>query len=342
MNPLIKRKLKLLFLFACFSIPAGMLYQRLNDGFIDHNAFIVGIVIGLAFGIPELFLLSKLNQRLKALPIPIIILAKTSVYTIIIFFVTNFIGLLAGFYAGKTWDMFFASLYSIKQLYMIIYSLILFGIMLFFLQISRLLGEGVMFKILLGKYNKPVEEDRIFMFLDIKSSTTLAERIGHENFYSFLNSFFHEITDPVLITKADIYQYVGDEVVFTWKLNDGIFNANCVKLFFLIKNNIKNNEDYYLNTYGVLPEFKAAIHSGKVITGQIGDIKREIVYNGDVLNTTSRLQDLCNNYNEELLISRTLLTKLKLPDNIAQEYLGNIKLRGKEREINIYALNQNS
>jgi len=342
MNPLLKRKFKLLFLFCIFSIPAGMLYQRLNNGFIDHNAFIVGFVMGLGFGLLELFMLTKLNRRLKTYPITIIILSKTIVYTIIIFFISNLLGFFHGIFVGKTVDEYFKFLYNIKQLYFIIYSLIIFGIITFFLQISRLLGEGVLFKILLGKYNSPVEEDRIFMFLDIKSSTTLAEKMGHEKFYSLLNSFFHEITDPMLITKAEIYQYVGDEVVFTWKTEDGLRDANCVQLFFLIKNKIKENKDYYLNRYGVVPEFNAGIHFGKVIVGQIGDIKREIVYNGDVLNTTSRLQDLCNKYNQDLLISRLLLSKLQLPENVEQEYLGKVKLRGKEQELNIYGVLQKS
>ena len=178
------------------------------------------------------------------------------------------------------------------------------------------------------------------MFLDVKSSTTIAEKMGHEKFYSLLNSFFHEITDPVLITKAEIYQYVGDEVVFTWKTQDGLRDANCVQLFFLIKNKIKKNQEYYLNKYGVIPEFKAGVHFGNVIVGQIGDIKREIVYNGDVLNTTSRLQELCNEYNKEFIISRSLLSKLKLPEKIDQEYLGKVKLRGKEQDIHIYGLAQ--
>ncbi len=53
------------------------------------------------------------------------------------------------------------------------------------------------------------------MFLDIKSSTTIAEQLGLENYYSLLNYFFHEISELVRSTKAEIYQYIGDEVVLT-------------------------------------------------------------------------------------------------------------------------------
>ncbi len=338
MNPLLKRKFKLLSLFCLFSMPAGMLYQQLNEGFIDHNAFVVGFFMGIGFGVLELFMVSKLNRRIKTFSIPVIILTKATIYSLIIFLLSNILAIWGGLFEGKIWDDFYPYLYSIKQLYFIIYSLIIFCIILFFLQISRLLGEGVLFKILFGKYNKPIEEDRIFMFLDIKSSTTLAENMGHEKFYSLLNSFFHEITDPVLMTKSEIYQYVGDEVVFTWKTEQGLQDINCLRLFFLIKERIEENRGNYLSEYGVVPQFKAGVHFGKVIVGQIGDLKREIVYNGDVLNTTSRIQDLCNKYNQELLISRRLLSQLKLTTEYDQEYLGQVKLRGREKDIHLYSV----
>ena len=170
----------------------------------------------------------------------------------------------------------------------------------------------------------------------------LAERAGHETFYSLLNSLFHEITEPVLLTRAEIYQYVGDEVVLTWKTKDGTRDNNCLRAFFLIKERIQDNGEEYLSAYGVVPQFKAGLHFGKVVTGQIGDLKREIVYNGDVLNTTARIQELCNEYDRDLLISGGLLDQLELPGHLQQEHLGKVKLRGKEEEVHIYGIQERS
>jgi adenylate cyclase len=318
---------------------AGMLFQQLKEGFIDHNAFIVGLVMGLGFGVLELFLMTKLNKKIKDFPLLSIIIIKTLIYTMIVYFITNVLGFIAFLLEGKTMDEFYSSLLKPFQFFLIIYSLCLFSIYIFFMQISRLLGEGVLLKFLFGKYNKPVEEERIFMFLDMKSSTTLAEKMGHKKFYSLLNTFFHHITEPVITTKAEIYQYVGDEVVFTWTTKNGIQNLNCLRIFFLIKEMIDLNREQYLSEYGVIPEFKAGVHYGKVISAQIGDLKREIVFNGDIVNTTSRIQQLCNDYNKELLISGDLLSCLKdIPEYFIQENLGNIKLKGKEEEINIYSI----
>jgi adenylate cyclase len=338
LHPTLIRKLKLLGIICIFTIATSIFYQRLNDGYIDSISVVVGLFLGLNFGILELFFLKKLNFLLKKFPFYLVAIIKVVLYTSIAFFSFNFLGLIFGLFQGKNLEEFYASLLTIERMTQIMTALVMYSIIILFLQISRLLGEGVLFKFLYGKYHKPVEEERIFMFLDIKSSTTIAEKIGHKKFYSFLNSFFYDISEPVLLTKAEIYQYVGDEIVFNWTIKNGVKDANCLRIFFLIKKKIEENRDKYLSDYGVIPEFKAGVHFGMVTIGQIGNLKREIVFNGDVLNTTSRIQELCNTYHHDLLISRPLLTLLNLSGNYDQEYLGKIKLKGKELDTHLYGI----
>lgn len=340
LQPQLVRKLKILGLICLFTMTIGIIYQKLDDGFISSAGVMIGLFLGLGFGILELFLLKKLSLQLKKLPFHLMAITKTVLYTSIIFFSINFLGLIYGYFEGKTLEEFYSSLVTHERMTQILVSLVMYTIIILFLQISKLLGDGVLLKVLSGKYHKPVEEERVFMFLDLKSSTTIAEKIGHKKFYALLNSFFHEITEPVLMTKAKIYQYVGDEIVFTWKREDGIEDANCLRIFFMIKNAVEAKREEYLYEYGTIPQFKAGVHFGKVIVGQIGDIKREIVFNGDVLNTTARIQELCNTYHEELLISRRLLYQLKLPKNYNQNYIGEVKLKGKETEFTLYGITE--
>jgi adenylate cyclase len=340
LQPQLIRKLKILGIICIFTIVVGLLFQWVSDGIVGSAGAIVGLFLGLGFGVLELFILKKLNLYLRAFPFYLTAIVKVILYTLIVFIVSNFLGLIYGYVEGKSLEEFYVSLFTKGRLAQILVSLVMYTVIILFLQISRLLGDGVLLKILYGKYHKPVEEERIFMFLDLKSSTTIAEKIGHEKFYSLLNTFFHEITEPVLATKAEIYQYVGDEIVFNWTTENGLKDANCLKIFFMIKKRIADREEYYLDEFGVVPGFKAGVHYGRVIIGQIGDIKREIVFNGDVLNTTARIQDLCNKYQQELLVSRRLLSLLKLPQEYAQEYLGKFQLRGKEEEIHLYGINE--
>ena len=230
---------------------------------------------------------------------------------------------------------------SAGHLILVFYTLVVYSLLVFITQINHLLGEGVLWKFIRGKYHQPREEVRIFMFLDMKSSTTIAERLGHVLFYGLLNEIFHEISQPVLKTKAEIYQYIGDEVVLTWQVKDGLENANCVKAFFMFRENLLKNSGHYLKTFGVQPEFKAGLHFGKVISAQIGDLKREIVYNGDVLNTTARIQNQCNKYQRDCLVSGMLMSRLKSMDGLNWEKVDAVALRGKEKHVDLFSVTNN-
>ena len=128
---------------------------------------------------------------------------------------------------------------------------------------------------------------------------------------------------------AEIYQYIGDEVVLTWPRDVGLRDANCVRVFIEIMAEIHSKREEYLATYGHVPEFKAGLHFGEVISAEIGDIKREIVYNGDVLNTTARIQSKCNELGFRLLASEVLVDALDIPEFIEYSPLGGVSLRGK-------------
>jgi adenylate cyclase len=207
-----------------------------------------------------------------------------------------------------------------------------------FLQVNSKFGQGVFWNIIRGKYNTPQEERRIFMFLDLNSSTAIAEKLGDKKYHAFLKDYFSDITNPILDNKGEIYQYAGDEVIIAWKHENGIQDSQCIQCFFDIKNYLKQLEAKYMRLYGALPEFKAGIHCGKVVAGEIGIIKRDITYSGDVLNTTSRIQSMCKQFNEEVIASAELMEELHLPAHYAMQQLGAIKLRGKEKEMLLVAL----
>ena len=227
---------------------------------------------------------------------------------------------------------------SLGQVILTIYTLVIYGLLVFFLQINHLLGEGILWKFIRGKYQKPREEERIFMFLDMKSSTTIAEQLGHVRFYTLLNELFHEISQPILQTKAEIYQYVGDEVILTWEVEHGLRSSNCLKTFFLFQERLVRNSDNYFKNFGVKPEFKAGLHFGKVVSAQIGDLKREIVYNGDVLNTAARIRSECNRYQRDCLVSGMLMTRLDQANGFQWEKIDDVLLRGKETELEIFSV----
>lgn len=210
---------------------------------------------------------------------------------------------------------------------------------LFYSEVSSYIGLGVLRNFFTGKYHQPVEEERIFMFLDMKSSTSIAEGLGHVEYFQMLKDYYKCISDPLLDYDGEIYQYVGDEIVITWEREQGIESANCLHAFYAMKESLQLKKDHFIKNYGVQPTFKAALHIGIVTTGELGLLKKEITFTGDVLNTTARVQGLCNTYQTDLLLTGDMIEVL--PTHLENQLisLGATKVRGKNEEIQLYTLN---
>lgn len=209
---------------------------------------------------------------------------------------------------------------------------------IFINQMNNLLGQSVLPKLMTGHYHRPREEKRIFMFMDITSSTTIAEKIGHMRFLSLLDDFFHDITEAVLFTRGEIYKYVGDEAILVWEMKEGLKNANCILCFFMMRKRVEKEKEKYLRKYGLVPEFKAGLHCGTAVVGEMGLIKKEIAYIGDVVNTTARIEALCNTYRETFLASGDIVRNVGLPESVGRKDIGKVQLRGKSVEVELFAI----
>jgi len=78
--------------------------------------------------------------------------------------------------------------------------------------------------------------------------------------------------------------------VVTWTVERGLHQGNCHRCVFLVTERIHEQKERYLERYGIVPEFKAGLHGGAVVTAEIGDIKKDIVHSGDTVNTAARVE----------------------------------------------------
>lgn len=203
-------------------------------------------------------------------------------------------------------------------------------------------GPGVFPDYLMGRYFRPKKEQRIFMFADLKNATGIAENLGEEQYFNFLKDFFSDIAPSIIETQGEVYQYVGDEIVVSWKMKSGLKNANALQCFYSMVALIDLKSDRYLKRYGVVPEFRTGYHCGSVMVGEIGQIKRDIAFSGDVLNTTSRIQGLCSEFGLDILASIDFANlNSDLPKNVRLIPLGKEKLRGKLLEIELVTYTKN-
>lgn len=222
-----------------------------------------------------------------------------------------------------------------------IFSLTASIFLILFLEISSLLSSSFFYNYFTGRYHHPVQEERIFMFVDVKSSTTLAEQLGDIPYSKLLQDLFNDFTATILASRAEVYQYVGDEIILTWKTTAGLKEARCLYCFYLLKQCIKNREEYYLKNYNIIPKFKAGMHMGTAVTTWVGKVKKEIVYHGDLLNTTSRIQCKCNDYNHDFIVSEAIKDVLPKDLAITYTYQDEILLRGKAKPMKLYTVDFN-
>jgi adenylate cyclase len=206
------------------------------------------------------------------------------------------------------------------------------------IQVNDKFGQRVLLNFILGKYHNPREETRIFMFVDLFSSTSIAEKLGNEKYHLLLRDFFADITNAILNNRGEIYQYVGDEIVISWRIYSNGMDNDCFRCYAEMCRTITEMAQKYVTRYGLVPDFKAGLHYGKVVAGEIGIIKREITFSGDVLNTTSRIQGKCNEYSVKILSSDDLLSILPISNFYQRISLGDIELRGKGDKVAISTL----
>jgi len=358
LTPKTKRTLLKILPLGIISCVFSIIYSLLEKGILGEYPFypstgnpytfnfivpaLISLVIGLLIGMIEMRYLSKLLAKgsfIKKISL------KTLIYFLIvviaIFAITN----LSTSYELKSSPFSQEVLIQSQKFFsafafwsVMVYFILGIVIGLFYIEISDNVGQNVLLNFFTGKYHYPIEEERVFLFLDMKSSTRIAEQLGHTTYFQLLRDYYSHLSDAIIRFGGEIYQYVGDEVVVTWKLKPDAKNTESIDCFFAMKEALGSKAQKYMNQYGIVPTFKAGIHLGKVTTGEIGKIKKDIVFTGDVLNTTARIQGLCNQYQVTLLLSKELVEALDLKSSHKAYELGETELRGRDEKITLFSI----
>lgn len=319
MNYQRSRKVKNALVIVAVGVVLAMLYPIANQE--SWNAILNGFLIGFTgsgfVALNEVILDFKFIRKLTFKGA---VLYKTMLYfTFFIFIIPSIIIISRAMEAGLSISAFIdqGGLYHyifLEDFHVtVIYSLFATVVFIFAYQMTRKMGQGILWSFITGKYHQPREEKLIFMIMDMNDSTALAEQLGDIEFTNLLNDFFLEITDSIVNHLGIIYRYVGDEVVVVWNYEKGIRDSIYLRAFFSAKKAISKNEQYFLNRYGVVPSFTASVSSGKVVVSEIGRIKSQITLSGDVLFEVTEIEKQCANYATDILIPQSLLEQARLP-----------------------------
>ena len=208
------------------------------------------------------------------------------------------------------------------------------------LMVNDKYGPGNLRSFFMGRYFRPQREEHIFMFLDLRSSTYIAQVLGEQQYFNFIKDVIRDATPVILRHKGRIYQYVGDEITVSWWMNQGLNKLNCIRCPMEIRKIFNHRSSYYTAQYGVVPDFKAGLHCGPVMVGEIGVVKRDIAFSGEVVGTAARIQNRCNHLEVNLLISQDLKDLLPWEGSrLIPEHKGDLLIKGKMVNLPLYTVN---
>ena len=307
------------------STVAGVLYGARFGGLITGAA--TGAATGGLLSFVEIFVLRGFAQAaLSRLPFAAYLALRIGVYLAAIVGCDVAVTKLAGHdLVAESGDLGFAvSMAVIVNL--------LFGV-------NDLLGPGVLYAFVAGRYRRPRREERVLLYIDLCGSTALAERLGEERFLDLLNAFYADVTAEIVARGGEIHKYVGDEVIAVWR--DGANPEQPIRACLAARRRLKERAAAYRARFGEAPDFRAAIHAGPVVIGELGAQKKEIALIGDAMNTAARILEAARETGASALISASYYERLAraLP-GVAVERLAPVALRGKSAPLSLISVGE--
>jgi len=295
------------------------------------HGVLVGIVASLVIGTPIMLVEVKgqrMLRRLRRLPLLAYLGLKIVFYVIVILGGLMLVRSLNISNHERFDDSFGASV--IFSVTMAVAANVVF-------EVGGLLGFDTLKNLFTGRYVQPRREQRAFLLIDMRNSTGLAERLGPVLFHELLNDFFRDVSDAALECDAEIHKYVGDEAILTWP-GASIGDGECLRCPFAARDFIERRRKTYEARYHEVPSFRASIHYGEIVAGEIGDVRREIAYVGDTLNVAARLLDAAKELGHDVLVSDDLLTQVPLPAGLRTVKLPVLTVRGRAAPLGVSAL----
>ncbi len=328
-NDLFKKYFILMFLSASLALIFSYLFMGK-----EIKSSLVSATVAI-FMPPAINILDKFLFKLRIfnkLSLIVGVLVKTA--TVVIFLTTIIILTIYIFYG----HLAFKSIISDSRLFLgLAFGLVMFMIFSFIEELHRIIGRKTFFDFLTGSYLRPRKVNRVFLFLDIVGSTTIAEKLTNEKFHLFINDFICDITAILDKNNAEIYKYVGDEVIAVWNIDKKLKHENILNSIVEIENKISQISHNYQKKFNLVPEYRIGIHCGEVIAGEMGNIKKELVYLGDVVNTTSRLVSIAGQLNEKCIFSDQAIALIRCKNDPRFFKHNAVSLKGKTNTLDIYA-----
>ena len=177
------------------------------------------------------------------------------------------------------------------------------------------------------------------LFCDIRSFTSMSEKMAAAEVVSLLNRYFTALGKCIANHHGIINKYIGDAIMAIF--GAPVASQNSAEDAFLAAIDMRQALERVNKEFAAegLPQLKfgIGIHTGPVFAGTIGAENRmEYTVIGDTVNTASRLESLCKTYTVDLLLSEAAVEKLGEAGKFT--FVADAQIRGKTEPMKIYTL----
>ena len=182
------------------------------------------------------------------------------------------------------------------------------------------------------------EKEVTILFTDIRSFTSLTETHPVKIIIQLLNDYFDAMIELIQENDGTVDKIIGDAIMAFWNAPIDTENhaLKAVRTAQLMQERLVSlNQHWEANGIPTI-DTGIGINTGNCIIGNIGS-KRRVNYTliGDSVNATARLEALCKNYTDNVLISES--TYLYIKDQLSCDFIDKVSVKGKQEQIKIYA-----
>jgi len=193
----------------------------------------------------------------------------------------------------------------------------------------QFLGKKDITQVQLGE---AVPKEMSILFSDIRSFTTISEKMTPQENFDFLNAFYKRIGPVIRTHSGFIDKYIGDAIMalFPNRPDDAI-RASIEMWRLLNLFNVRRKEKGY-----DIVRIGIGIHTGSLILGTIGEIERmESTVISDAVNIASRLEGMTKLYGAEILITEQTFLRLNEPERYKFRLIDRVRAKGKSESISV-------
>jgi class 3 adenylate cyclase len=178
-----------------------------------------------------------------------------------------------------------------------------------------------------------VRKEMTIMFSDIRSFTTMSEKMSPQENFNFINDYLGKVSPAIRNQGGIIDKYIGDAIMalFPQQSAEAALQAAIeMQREVSIYNEHRLKNGYQPIAIGV------GLHTGILRLGTIGEPERmETTVISDAVNLASRLEGLTKLYGAGILISGETLFKLP-PSKYSYRWLGQVKVKGRDESVSVF------